>query len=221
MDCVSECGDLAIAYTGRVGWGGVRLGFSSVLESTEAGTSVSNSLSTQSDPVLEGQVVRWCSGEWRARCAPIRESVLKTADGNIDWECLMPISEARVGRLRGSGYVERLTMSIAPWKLPFRSLEWGRFHSASDWLVWIETSGRVARRICYWNGAACEAPLALEQVRVLREGRLGAVALASIPGVHTLFPSGLLNIHELKVLSRGRLGNSTGWAIHEKVTWPE
>jgi hypothetical protein len=62
-------------------------------------------------------------------------------DGLINWTCHMPRAQATVQfhgeKIAGLGYVESLTLSIPPSKLPFRTLRWGRHLSDRHWLVWI------------------------------------------------------------------------------------
>jgi hypothetical protein len=136
--------------------------------------------------------------------------------------------------------VEHLRLSIPPWRLPISRLRWGRFISATDFLVWIDWCGAYNRRIVYLNGAAVgtdsiadsevvlaggDAALSLDCGAVLRQGPLGATALAVLPDLDRLFPASILNVHERKWLSRGVLRqpgrpDSVGMAIHEVVEWP-
>jgi hypothetical protein len=140
----------------------------------------------------------------------------------------------------GLGYAEHLTMTVPPWKLPIQTLRWGRFTSASDWIVWIDWQGEFSRRIVYRNGKNA-APSVLEDDRIefddgyrlrmdrsltIREGALGTTALSAVPGIRKTFPARLLEIDECKWRSRGRLEKPgspavEGWAIHEIVTWPK
>ena len=130
-------------------------------------------------------------------------------------------------------------MTLAPWKLPIQELRWGRFLSDSDSLVWIDWKGSHSCRIVLQNGILGRATaigereiilngnigLGLAGGDVLRKGALGETALAMIPGLSRLFPGRILDVQECKWRSRAefRLGDSSssGWAIHEVVTWPE
>jgi hypothetical protein len=246
LDCVSERGETAIVYTGSAEWGKVGLHYSSVLESLGTETAARHTLRKQAEPALDGKVVRWRSeplgvaGEWVADAEAVRETVYACPEGSIEWECLMPRARAKVGTVTGLGYAERLTMTVAPWRLPIRTLRWGRFLSDSDWLVWIDWTGVENRRVVYWNGRAVAASsigdqaveiaeggrLVMDRRVVLREGRLGATALSAIPGIKQTFPARLLGVHERKWRSRSRLERADGsfvegWAIHEVVEWPE
>ena len=254
LDCVTGAGDTSIAYTGIVNWGPVRLRYASLLESTAGAVKTRQSLRTQRAPEIQDGSLRWRSaglkieGEWQSGSSPISETIFETSAGSIAWHCLMPRAQARISERLGRGYAERLgygyaerlDMTIAPWKLPIRTLRWGRFATASDWIVWIDWLGDFTRRIVYWNGRSVPAVrledrqiqfqdgarLTMDRSLVLREGPLGATALSAIPGVRDTFPARLLKVNESKWRSRARLerlGAPTveGWAIHEKVEWPK
>jgi hypothetical protein len=201
-------------------------------------------------PVEEDTTIRWQSkslktkGTWERLDSPCAVRIYESDEGTIEWHCLHPRARATVELdegvvVRGLGYVERLEMTIAPWKLPLEELRWGRFLSESDSVVWIDWLGESSRRIVLENGALRDATtvteseivlegnvrLSLSTGKVLRTGALGKTALAIIPGVDRLLPSRLLNVQECKWRSRGELlrGNakSSGWAIHEVVRWPK
>jgi hypothetical protein len=122
----------------------------------------------------------------------------------------------------GLGYVEVLTLTLPPWRLPIDELRWGRFCAADGGAVWIEWRGPHPLKLGLLDGAP--APfmperLGLRDHRVLRSGRIGETALAMIPRLDRL-PGRVLGLSETKWLSRGALAGSEGWAIHEVVRWP-
>jgi hypothetical protein len=107
-------------------------------------------------------------------------------------------------------------------------------------VVWIDWQGEFARRIVYLNGHAVSASqleddriefkdgslLTMDRSLVLREGPLGTTALSVIPGVRKTLPARLLQVNERKWRSRARLQPAgrpavEGWAIHERVIWPQ
>ena len=246
LDCVTSSGDASIVYTGMVNWGPIRLHYSSLLESTAECVRARHSLQRQTEPNIDRGLLRWQSealkidGEWRADAVEVRETIFASDAGTIEWHCLMPRAQARIHSRLGLGYAEHLNITIAPWKLPIRTLKWGRFATPSDWIVWIDWMGDFTRRIVYRNGQIvptslledCQiefldgARLILDRSLVLREGPLGATALSVIPGIRETFPARLLRVNERKWRSRARFerpGISTveGWAIHERVEWPE
>jgi hypothetical protein len=246
LDCVTDAGDASIAYTGTANWGPIRLHYSSVLQSTVQSVSVRHSLRPQTEPCMDRGSLRWRSralkteGEWEAGAPAIREAVFESNAGSIEWRCFMPRAQARIGNRLGFGYAEHTRMTLAPWKLPVRTLRWGRFSTRSDWVVWIDLLGDFTRRIVYWNGQAVPTSLledgrigfgdgsrlTMDRSLVLRDGPLGTTALAVIPGIRDTFPARLLDINECKWRSRACLERPgspdvEGWAIHERVGWPE
>jgi len=246
LDCVTDLGDASIAYIGMVDWGPIRVHYSSILENRAELVRARYSLRPQTEPTIDHGSLHWRSGalkidgEWRADSAAIRETVFSSGDGLIEWQCFMPRARARIGNRIGLGYVEHLRMTIAPWRMPIRTLRWGRFSTGSDWIVWIDWLGDFTRRIVYRNGQVAPtslledgqigfgdgARLTMDRSLVLREGPLGTAALSAIPGIRRTFPARLLNVNECKWRSRARLerpGESPaeGWAIHERVEWPK
>ena len=247
LDCVDDEGDAAIVYTGSAHWGNVRLAYSGVLESQAGQVSMRHSIGRQAEPRFEDGVLRWGNdalgfrGEWRGdAAAQLQETVYASEAGRIEWHCLLPSAKAEAGTRRGRGYAEHLRMTVAPWALPIRTLRWGRFLSESEWMVWIDWEGGFSQRIVYRNGqrvsvATVEdarlvfedgAMLVMDQSLVLRNGALGSKALSAIPGARLLLPRRLLGVMECKWRSGARLDQGekpsvAGWAIHERVDWPE
>lgn len=250
MDCVSEDGGAFIGYAATLRWGRLSLNYSSVLRHEAHETTVTNStLQEFTAPDVAGSLIKWssarldCAGTWEADALPVRRTLLDSADGRIEWNCLHPRADAEVtfgqGRkLAGLGYVEHLTMTIPPWRLPFEELRWGRFLSGEDALVWINWRGGHSLNLSFHNGACVEearltdheyeaggVSLNLHENTVLRDGPLVETALATIPGVRSLFPFRILRTRESKWLGRGVLREhgaerGGGWAIHEVVRWP-
>ena len=247
LDCVTESGDVSIFYSGLARWGrALRLNYSSAIETTGAAVTTRRSFRSAPLPDFAHGAARWQSaalhidGEWRAESDPVRATIFSSSDGSIEWECLMPRARVSIGGRQGFGYVERLTMTIAPWKLPLRTLRWGRFVSASDWVVWIQWYGDSCRTLVYRNGVASAVPvlddsrieftdgarLALDRSLEIRNGRLGSTAFSRMPALRHTVPGCLLQVQECKWRSRARLedagGNGNeGWAIHEIVRWPQ
>jgi hypothetical protein len=250
LDCVADDGRAFVGYAARLSWRALSLDYASALRCRPGRQAeTETTLQESSAPRAGGSVVKWSSprlkveGTWQADAPPIKRTLLESGDGKIEWHCLQPRARAELhvgedARLVGLGYVEQLTMTIPPWRLPFDELRWGRFLSAQDALVWIDWRGEHSLGLSFHNGARVERAsltddefaaggmrLALDCGTVLREGALVETALATIPGIQRLFPFRILRAHERKWLSRGRLEKPAaeplaGWAIHEVVRWP-
>lgn len=208
-------------------------------------------------PQADGSTIQWRSSKlhvdasWRALADPVCRTLLETETGNLEWNCLQPNAEAVINldngrRIAGLGYVEHMTLSIPPWRLPIDELRWGRFLSPKEALVWIDWRGEKPLRLVFHNGKELETTeitdrgieardltLSLDEKVVIREGPLVTTVLSAIPGIQRLFPVRMLGTHECKWLSRGMLKKTaatesscaknevvTDWAIHEVVTWP-
>lgn len=246
LDCISESGEASILYTGTVRWGAFHLNYSSVLESAGAAVTTRHSFQAVREPIVAGDSLLWRSeplqvdGEWKRDSTELHSKLFSSEVGSTEWHCLMPRAHARIGRREGLGYAEHLAMTIAPWRLPLRTLRWGRFTSSSEWVVWIDWRGEYSRALVYRSGWRVRT-LSIEDARIdfedgsqllmdrsllIREGPLGSTALSAVPGIRDSVPGRLLQVTECKWRSRALLQRAggpaiEGWAIHERVEWPE
>jgi len=251
-DAVTGEGDAVILYSAELHWRGPAIHYTSLLTRSNGRPTASRfSLRAQPPPEIREGAVAWTSRAWKADGrwddlgGGIREMLFESPGGSLEWECIAPRARAEfriagAGEFRGWGYVERLRLSLPPWRLPIRCLRWGRFVNETDALVWIDWSGAFNRRVVHSNGAPVAAEtigdrevvladgagvLALEPLATLREGALGATALSVLPDLDRLFPARILRVQERKWLSRAALRrpgrpDSYGMAIHEVVEWP-
>jgi hypothetical protein len=251
MDCVSEEGDVFIAYAASLRWKGLEINYSSTLRrQCDAQTEANTSLKRYSAPEVSGDSIQWSSralgveGTWTAIAEPLEQTIFESDAGRVEWRCLYPRATAEVStrnqyQLKGLGYVEHLSMSIPPWRLPIDELRWGRFLSVNDALIWIDWRGASNVQLVFLNGVQIDGAevtdrevvleqekvtLALDEDQVLREGPLIKTALSMIPGIQKLIPFRSLHAYECKWRSRGILRQhenvSVGWTIHETVCWP-
>lgn len=248
-DCISDTGDAAIAYYGAARWNKLSVNYSSLLTITgDAPARAQYSVRGSEAPSHDGSLVHWRSphlhfhGTWTTVDRGYAETLYSGDDGFVEWHCLQPRANAVIDwadgkQLRGLGYVERLRMTVPPWKLPIDELLWGHFLSATDSLVWIDWRGSVRTKLVLLNGRRIDAAevsenavsfgtsglLTFNEGSVLREGKLGAVALAALSTIKKLLPVRILDVDETKWRSRARLKHPDpheGWAIHEVVKWP-
>lgn len=254
LDCTDELGNSAIIYWGRLQLGALDLSYASVLgipmgapctEFRSILPSPGPALTRRKgvDGVHMESIALDVEGHWIPQADPIKATLLERPDGRIQWTCIAP--QARVDlrvqgkKLQGVGYVERLDMTLAPWKMPFRVLRWGRAIAARRSAVWIDWEGDYPRHDLWTNGTHCEHAcisddrvqsqdfsIELDRSRVIREGPIGSTALARIPGLRSVAPASLLDSREHKWLSRaafcgGSRDGASGWAIHERVDFGE
>jgi len=248
LDCISDKGRTFIGYSAEVAWNALAFSYASYLSSGVIAKKQSKTslIREKSPKITSEKIITWksdrlrCSGSWHPhlsnKLSPLR--LYEDETGFLSWHCLQPVSKAHI-RLQdqefdGQGYVEFLEMTILPWKLPIRELHWGRFISQNSYLVWIKWLGSHPLSLVVLNGKRIEAAqvsereiawdgglLEIHDQVVLREGPLVRTALAKIPRVGSLFPKSVLDTHECKWRSRGKLVHhgktDIGWTIHEFV----
>jgi hypothetical protein len=249
LDCVTDEGEAAVFYWAVLRWGVFRLRYGAVLRRSQTGrTAESYTLRPGSAPVVSGgDELQWAcpalgvEGSWSPREAGFERTLLDTEAGQIHWRCISPVADAEVNidnrTLYGMGYAEQLTMTLKPWHLPIQQLRWGRFHSTSNAMVWIEWRGSAERSWVFVNGeelsrattnsGGVDSPdngvhLSIDAGSTLRAGKLVNTALRSVRGLVFLMPHWRL-ARETKWLARGSLrspaGVSAGWVVHEEVRW--
>jgi hypothetical protein len=141
--------------------------------------------------------------------------------------------------LSGLGYAERLTLDLAPWRLPITELRWGRWIAADGGrsMVWIDWRGSRPLTAVFVDGVraaastvaddrivAEDAVLVLTGQRTLHRRSLGDVIGAAGP-LSRVFPATWLEVQDCKWMSTGTLHPAgarpeTGWVIHEHVRFP-
>jgi hypothetical protein len=254
LDCIAEDGSAVVAYWARLRWGLLRLRYAAVLDAPAAGEPRQfHTVRPDAPPHLRGDACTWqcarlgVSGSWTARAAPVRRVLLRTARGGIEWQCHQPASDVRVelrrndsstAVLHGVGYVEELSLTLPPWRLPFRTLWWGRFVAPGASLVWIRWRGRSNHGLAALDGAVHLRPrvgeagvavrgaaaLRFHDGRILRDGTLGATALRGLPALVDVLPPAFRAARESKQVSVAELRRPghepvRGWAVHEVVQW--
>ncbi|PWB70033.1 hypothetical protein C3F09_09635 [candidate division GN15 bacterium] len=249
LDCVSERGDFIIGYSALLQLGLLKFPLIGQLSRIDGKMENSASLSRRSEPRPESGGLHWhcpgleIDGIWKPHSSPVRRTLFNEPAGSVVWDCLQPSSEVTVtGRnrceIRGLGYAERMEVTIAPWKLGLRTLQWGRFVSLFDSVIWILWDGDRDLTMILHNGS--EVPdgkigtdsvslehncrLSLTGSQVIRQGQINESVLSSIPMVRALLPNWLQSIDEQKWLCRGVLTRadgtvSDGWVIHERVAF--
>jgi hypothetical protein len=250
MDCVSDAGEVAILYSARVRWRGIRLAYSNLIGRDGVAAKSASSMHgakirRDGQHILVASPQLGLQGQWTARAAPVERTVYSCESGSVAWNCLQPASSVCLSigekKLTGAGYAECLTLTLPPWQLPLRHLQWGRFVSdrdalTSDALTWIDWKGSYSLNLAVHNGESDEGAsisttevawrggkLRIEEPLALRAGRLGSTVLPAASALSRIFPKYLFNVEEKKWRSRGILEtpdhHSRGWVIHETVDW--
>ena len=250
-DCISENGDAAILYRATLRIGGIPIHYESLLtKPQDSPPHVRYSIRPRGGLSIGNNQLNWTANAWKASGSWTNhghghcETLYSQGDDDLVWNCFAPRASAslKVGDefISGWGYAEQIRLTIPPWRLPIKTLRWGRFVNENDTLTWIDWTGPTSKQVVLFNGKAVESEsisddrisfhhgeglLELGSKQVIREGQLGSTALAVIPKLTSLFPDSVLNMYERKWLSRAVLhrkghADSVGMAIHEVVEWP-
>ena len=247
LDLVTDEGLTVISYAATARVAGLRVGYSAELVAPR-GQRASERWRWRSEPPRrESDGLSWrcpglsVHGLWRGQAPAISVRLLDCAAGGIQWRVVQPRAAAAIrlddGRtFRGTGYVERLRLTLPPWRLPFDELRWGRFHGETSTLVWIDWRGGMRRQWAYLDGHPVEeisiddrhvhaggARLDLTASAILRDAPLLNVLGRWRTAGRLMAPSQARS-HETKWLSRGELRRADGrtdhgWGIHEVVRW--
>jgi hypothetical protein len=246
LDCVGEDGSSFIGYWARLAWRKLSIRYASAFLSPAQGEPrLFWRLTHCAEPRETEEAVRWSSrrlgieASWERQAAPLSRRLFDERGSVIDWDCRAPAARARVSvrketTLEGSGYVERMTMTLPPWEAPMEELRGGRFVAGSRAIVWIGWRGprpltllfsdgrEVPEATIDEDGISLEAArLALSQTRIVSDGPLIPGAVADSRAFSSLPMARLARAREVKSLSRGTLtepgGTCGGWVIHERV----
>ena len=240
-----------LAYAARLGYGPLSVRVAETMH-WRAGTPAppGRTVFGGALPVVSAEGIDWscprldATGHWHPVVAALPATILhEDPAGRIEWTCFCPAARTAVRlaghHYAGSGYAERLVMTLPAAQLPLRELHWGRFIADTQSCVWIRWHGPVERSWCYHNGqpvAAC-APdlhelawdghrLQLDPGAIIRSGRITETSFRDLPRwLHGLLPAAARKFDETKWCSPGVLTDAagarhSGWAIHEIVRFP-
>jgi len=245
FDVTGPDGAVAIAYWAEVRWGRwVRRG-SALFRHPSHEPAWQFGIPTGAEPAEQPGNIVWQAAELgcRLRLTPLlppsEHRLLDLPPGAVVWRAVAPSAEAEFtledgSRVTGPGYAEWVELRIPPWKLPIRTLRWGRFLSRSTSLVWIAWDGGHPLRLVLRDGVSVP-PTAIDDHAVRMEGAVlsltNSVPLADADVSVMLAPSALrpvaerlTNTWQTRWLSRGEFTGRngigvTGTAIHEVVRW--
>jgi hypothetical protein len=252
LDCVDDDGTVFIGYSARLQYGPLPLSYSASLIERDGDALERRSYRRTQDPVTDdGQKVRWrldrlgVRGAWDALSDPVERVLYSGNEGTVLWRCHAPRARASVtpgtgATIEGLGYVEQLVLTVPPWKLPMKSLRWGRFLSPNHELIWICWEGGHSLHVITYDQLilpqaalhedGVDMPCLDQQLawcetrEILRRPVLGSAwplrIMARVAGGVSGF-----DLFEERWLSRGTLTGrgidpESGWVLHERVTWP-
>jgi hypothetical protein len=257
LDAIAPDGSATIGYWARMSWGLLAVRYAAILE-VPADLSMPvierTSLLSPAEPVASDLGVTWkvprlgVDTQWHADGPPSARSGIRhelLAEEAVVWQCLAPVARVQsagahvFGRPRNgvqdtqrvTGYAERLTMNMEPWKVPVDVLHWGRVAHATLSVVWIQWHGSHPLTLVFVDGIARadaivrdteiswnRGKITLEPRRIIRDATLGDGPAKSVPLLARAVPQRILDTHETKWLSSAILpSGDRAWAIHEVV----
>jgi len=246
LDIADDHGNVYIGYWAALKWGRLKLnGWQNLWHIPGKGVVTQTRLTRQSPPVFdEMNRLVWkqdnLDGTWESEEKPVEATLVDMGTGKIVWYCTQPKARASIKSptlsFSGWGYTECLDISIPIWKLPFRTLYWGRCHTDKHYIVWIKWEGKTKQNLV-WSNGYCSRDLNIVGDNItgtgfslelgenipLRKGKIGPNILESAGKITRLLPKTILSLDECKWYNKGTLETATGIepaiTIYEKVSW--
>ncbi|HLO27745.1 MAG TPA: hypothetical protein VK249_01335 [Anaerolineales bacterium] len=246
LDAADTQGNVYIGYWVSLGWRELRFqGYQHLWHTVQGGLKTQEGLAQLPAPAWQNdQRLTWqpqtAKGTWDSAAEGLSETLLRTDRGAIHWQCAQPKAHAAIQlpqfSLSGWGYTECIDITIPLWKLPFKTLYWGRCHSANHYLVWVKWDGGMSNSLIWHNGQRItdwtlsdrlirgpDFQLTIDDPAPLRQGKLLSTVLGSFSKLVKLFPKSTFLLDEHKWYSHGRFETQTSsepaTLIYEEVFW--
>ncbi len=228
LDIADDKGDVYIGYCVYLKWGAIELnGFQHLWHSPETGIETQMKFTKQSAPEYKAkdQLIWQPNGMdaiWESVGKPIKETLLDVEDGKIVWQCTQPRARASINSSKlsfsGWGYTECLDITIPVWKLPFKTLYWGRCHTNNHYLVWIKWDGKTKQN-SIWLDGKCSQDFVIEDNEIvgsdfllrlgenvpLRQGEISSTIFQPFGNIIKTLPKTIFSVDESKWYNKGIL----------------
>jgi hypothetical protein len=245
LDAADDQGNVYIGYSVFLKWGKFELNGLQHLWRSPKGIETHTDIARRTVPVFEERDrLVWkpdrLGATWKSVAEPLEATLLDIEAGKIVWRCTQPKAHASVNSNRlsiaGWGYTECIDITVPLWKLPFKTLYWGRCHTNNHYLVWIKWEGKTRQNLIWLDGK-CSQDFVIEADKIagrdflldlgenvrLREGKIGSTILQPFKNIIRLLPETLLSLDERKWYSMGILQTNSevepAIVIYEKVSW--
>lgn len=230
LDCLDEDGRAIVGYWVEAAWQQASLTWESVDLYRGPLPPVHRWSLRRSTPPQTGAGLCWdapalgCAATIEPRQPRFTARLLEGEDGIVDWSVEVPVGRVTVKldgeeTVLGQGYAERLSMTVAPGRLPITTLRWGRWGSAdcARSLVWIDWRGALPRTWVFLDGrlqpgaTVSDSAVGGEGFTLELEPRQRLVhrglneLVQPVPALRSVLPQSLLALSETKWAGTGRL----------------
>jgi len=248
FDCINSKGEIFIGYAAKLQFGLIKLNYGSIIIVEKNGKHKQKQSFNFGKLKEKNKSLEWLNdslnvnGKWFGKSGGNKNILYEGKEGRIVWQCLKPNANVLINHagktIEGLGYVEKLYMTLPPWKLPFNELRWGRFISTNQkkYFIWIDWKGKLCKSWVWSDSGFSKGDikdnviitkkqkLILKYSRPIRLGNLADSLFGNLRFLSNLFPRKLRKIEENKFLSRGQLflkdrSKINGWSINELVKW--
>jgi|WetSurMetagenome_2_1015567.scaffolds.fasta_scaffold78123_2 hypothetical protein len=245
LDAADDQGNVYIGYYVLLKWGKFELNGLQHLWRFPGDIETQTDITRQSAPGYERKdrlvwKPRGFEGIWESVGEPVKATLLDVEEGKIVWQCTQPKARASVNSTKlsfsGWGYTECIDITVPVWKLPFKTLYWGRCHTNNHYLVWIKWEGKTKQN-WIWLDGKCSHDFVIEANKIsgddfllelgknvpLREGKIGSTILQPFRNLTRFLPKTVLSLDERKWYCMGILHSKSevepAIVIYEKVSW--
>lgn len=246
LDAADYQGNVFIGYCLSLRWKKLTLhGYQLLQHSLKNGVKTKGGFTKEILPIYKNsnQLIwqpKSLQAAWISSANSLNEVLFNSEQGRIKWQCLQPKAKAKIElpefSFTGWGYTELIEITIPVWKLPFKSLYWGRCHTDNHYLVWIKWEGNTNQNLVWHNGKrsnnivitdkeirGSNFRLKLGKNIPLRQGALINTILKPFRKITKLFPEVTFLAEENKWYNQGlletNLATEPATIIYEKVLW--
>lgn len=244
FDLITEDEDIFIGYSATLDMGTLKIPYSAIINTSPNYDSSEQQVLKKDSIIIKDNQLLWnspkidVSGSFPIDNESISENLYSDDNLSINWELFKIDSEASIKYkskdFNGRGYVEKLTLDVGSFVMPFNLLKWGRWISDDGErnLVWIIGDGEVSIGKIWENGIQYNIDshddkqiiynnevFKLDKLSDIRSGDVVEMILDKSSFIRKLIPGRLPEIMEHKYYGFGHLDSYSGKAIYEEVNW--
>jgi hypothetical protein len=248
LDCIDEEGNCFIVYQAKLHFLFMKINYSSLLFSDYQNFTTEQASLKKPDDFSKGDSLKFShsklniNGTWeKGDNALPAFKMTNSLNHHLVWNCHHPKTPASIIyngiQYKGFGYADTVFLTIQPGKLQIDELKWGRFHSETNSVTWINISGDFPVNKLFFNGKEYHdavfgkdlivfddgaSILKFDINSVIREGKLVNI-FSRMSLLRIFFDTRILNAIEIKYKAKSTFSHkdkiSDGWSLYETVIW--